>query len=81
MRRNPAPRPWLACLLSLVWPGLGQLYERRWGRGAVLLIGQLLNLVLVFEVIGLFTVPAVWLWGAYDAYQGALSTGASAQGA
>lgn len=28
-----------------------------------------INLVLIFEVIGLVTVLALWLWGMYDAYR------------
>jgi len=35
----PRPRkPWLAALLSFFWPGLGQLYNGRFRKGAVLLL-------------------------------------------
>ncbi len=62
---------WLAAFLSLVWPGLGQMYAGRWGKGLLMFFGQMANLVLLFATVGLFSVPALWLWGVIDAYAGA----------
>lgn len=50
---RPAPRvghPWLATLLAWLWPGLGHVYLRRWGRGLAFCA---LVLVLVIAGTGL----------------------------
>lgn len=59
---------WVAGFLSLVWPGLGQLYEGRWLKGLLMFFGQILNLVLLFATVGFFSVPLLWLWGIVDAF-------------
>ncbi len=70
--------PWLAAVLSVIWPGLGQAYTGRWAKAALLFFGQLANLVLLFATIGFFSVPLLWLWGVVDAWAGAARTRASA---
>jgi len=69
---------WLAALLSLLWPGLGQMYGGRWGKGLLMFFGQAANLVLLFATVGLLSVPALWLWGIIDAYAGAARAPAAA---
>ncbi len=63
---GPAPaiatrprRPWLAGLLSLLWPGLGQLYNGRFRKGAALLAFAIL-----WRWLGLGAVETFrwWLW-------------------
>jgi hypothetical protein len=39
MATGQARNPWLAGLLSSVLPGLGQFYNRQWGKGAAFLVG------------------------------------------
>jgi len=83
-RGNPSglragdPNRWLAALLSLLWPGLGQMYGGRWGKGLLMFFGQAANLVLLFATVGLLSVPALWLWGIIDAYAGAARAPAAA---
>ncbi len=67
LRTPVGTRPWLAALLSAIWPGLGQLYNREYGKAAAFAVGQFLNLALIFASLGLVTVPLVWAWGIWDA--------------
>ncbi|TAL09869.1 MAG: hypothetical protein EPO02_09020 [Nitrospirae bacterium] len=41
METTHARNPWAAGVLSGVAPGLGQFYNRQWGKGAAFLIGAL----------------------------------------
>lgn len=55
--------PRFSALLSLIFAGLGQVYNGQPARGLVVLAGTLAG-VLGFAPAG----AAVWLYGAYDAY-------------
>ncbi len=70
-RSNPSPRsPLLAGVLSLILPGLGQVYARQTYRGlAVFLSVVVAALTSVwYGVAGYYLAPAViWLWGIWDA--------------
>lgn len=70
--------PWLAASLSFLWPGLGQMYTGRWGKGFLLFFGQVANLALLFATVGFFSVPLLWLWGMVDAFAAAARTGRQA---
>ena len=59
----------LAAVLSFFYTGLGQIYNGEIGKGIVLIIVQIVNIMLMFVVIGLITYPILWGWGIYDAYQ------------
>ena len=39
MATGHARNPWVAGLLSGLLPGLGQFYNRQWGKGAAVLVG------------------------------------------
>ena len=41
METGHSPRPALAALLSALLPGLGQFYNRQWGKGMGFLVGLL----------------------------------------
>lgn len=64
-----------AALLSLTWPGLGQVYNRQFAKGLVLCLIQLaLTLFFVyFEAIPLpiltLTMAPLALWAGWDAYR------------
>ena len=58
----------VAALLSFFFTGAGQIYNGEIGKGIGMLVLQVINVMLMFVVIGLFTYPAVWIWGMYDAY-------------
>lgn len=60
--------PYLAVLLSFIFPGLGQLYTRQIGKGCVLIISGILGIFLIFIIIGIFWYLLIWLYSMYDAY-------------
>ncbi len=45
--------PWVAGILSGVVPGLGQFYNRQWGKGAGFLLGSLALAALLVAVVDL----------------------------
>lgn len=56
-------RPWLAGLLALVYPGLGHVYLRRWGRalvwfGVIVVAAVVVLPTGAFEEIGIIPDPA-----------------------
>ena len=60
--------PAVALILSLFIPGAGQFYNGDSKRGALMLGGALLSLMLVAFTIGVFTGLAVWIWSMVNAY-------------
>ncbi len=60
----------LALILSLIFPGLGQIYNGQTNKGIVFLFAGALSctMILLF-LVGLVTGSAVWIWGIVDAYQ------------
>lgn len=73
--RNPA----VALVLSLFIPGAGQFYNGDGKRGAMMLAGALLSLLLVAFTIGVFTGAAIWVWSMVNAYNVASGKTARAQ--
>ncbi len=75
MATKAAPAPskrstLIAGLLSLVVPGLGQIYGRQSYRGGIVLISELVALLTAiwYKVPGWYAVPALtWLWNIWDA--------------
>jgi TM2 domain-containing membrane protein YozV len=65
--RNPAA----SLLASLLVPGLGTIINGETGKGVLILVGYVTAWVLVLFTVGLILVPAMWLYGLYDAFQGA----------
>ena len=68
---NPSKRSSItAGLLSLILPGLGQIYARQRYRGVVILFGAFLAVLIAFwyGVPAWYAAPAVlWLWNVWDA--------------
>jgi len=74
--RSSAP---FAVILSLLLPGLGHLYLKRWYRGiAILLAAAVLSGIVVWygRPIWYFAPAGVWLWNAWDAARLAKGKGA-----
>lgn len=84
--------PIFAALLSLLWPGLGQIYARAWKRGLSLLLGVPAQAALFYGVTQSYAIAAqwlifsvslvgmIWLWNVWDAYltaKGAKSSAAA----
>jgi len=65
--RNPVA----SLLASLLIPGLGTIINGETGKGVLVLAGWIVSWFLVLATIGLILVPAVWIYGMYDAFQGA----------
>jgi TM2 domain-containing membrane protein YozV len=65
--RNPAA----SLLASLLVPGLGTIINAEMGKGLVILVAWITAWVLILAIVGLILVPAVWVYGMYDAFQGA----------
>jgi phosphonate transport system permease protein len=62
--------PWVAGLLSLILPGLGQIYARKRYRGVAVLLSTLITILTAvwYKVPIWFLAPAVvWLWNVWDA--------------
>ena len=58
-------------LASLLLPGLGTIINGETGKGLVILVAWITAWVLVLAIVGLILVPTVWIYGMYDAFQGA----------
>jgi TM2 domain-containing membrane protein YozV len=60
--------PGIAAVLSFLCTGLGQIYNGQIGKGIGLMALQVINVLLMFILIGFITFPLIWLYGVYDAY-------------
>ena len=70
--------PLIAGILSLLIPGLGQIYNGEIGKGIGLIIAHFISLLLMFVIIGFITTPILWIYGMVDAYQTAEKINAAA---
>ncbi len=60
--------PVLAAVLSLIFSGLGQIYNGQITKGAVFIVVQLINAALTSVLIGFVLMPIFGLWAMIDAY-------------
>ncbi len=70
---HPAPYvrrkdPGAATMLSCVVPGVGQLYNGQIGKGIAFLLLTVVNVLLLFVGIGVFTGLVTWIWAMVDAH-------------
>jgi len=65
------PYPGVAVALSFLLPGLGQIYNQEFRKGAGFIIAYIISWVLSFVVVGWFFLVIVWIWSMVDAYQSA----------
>ena len=63
--------PFVAAVLSALFPGLGQLYNRQLERGIALIAAGMLAALSTLVLVGIVLYPVVWLYAIYDAYRGA----------
>jgi TM2 domain-containing membrane protein YozV len=61
----------LATVLSLIFPGLGQLYNGRFGKGIGLIVLSVISIALFLVIIGFVIYFLIWIYGMIDAYNGA----------
>ena len=60
--------PLLAAVLSLIFSGLGQIYNGQVTKGVVFIVVQLINAALTTALIGFVLMPIFGLWAVIDAY-------------
>lgn len=68
---QPKKNPGLAAVASFFFVGLGQIYNGDILKGVLLMIVQVINVLLMFVLIGFVTYPLVWVYGIWDAYRSA----------
>jgi TM2 domain-containing membrane protein YozV len=68
---SPPKNPGLAAVLSFFVTGLGQIYNGQILKGLIFFAISLLNVLLMWVLIGFITAPLFWIYGIYDAYKNA----------
>jgi TM2 domain-containing membrane protein YozV len=63
--------PVISLVISLIVPGVGTIINGETGKGIAILVAYIVSLFLIIVLIGILLAPAVWIYGMYDAYQGA----------
>ncbi len=61
----------IAAVLSFLIPGLGQIYNGEFVKGALFIILAVIFFLLSFFLIGIPLYLGLWIFGIYDAYKGA----------
>lgn len=56
----------LAVILSVLLPGLGQIYLGLDNKGAIFLIGYVISAILILLIIGFLLVIIIWIWALID---------------
>ena len=63
--------PIVAAILSLIFPGIGQLYIGQNNKGGLFLVLAAVSIVLMLLLIGFILYVLFWLWAIFDAYTSA----------
>ena len=63
IKKNPI----VALALSLLYPGLGQLYNNQNKKGFILIIATIISIILCFVLIGIILVILIWIYAMCDA--------------
>jgi TM2 domain-containing membrane protein YozV len=61
--------PGLAAVLSVIFIGLGQIYNGQIGKGIGFIIIGIVFVALMFVLIGFILYPLFWIYNIYDAYK------------
>ena len=59
----------LAVILSVIFPGLGQIYLGLNQKGILFIVGYIISAVLILLLIGFLLVLVVWIWALVDVVQ------------
>ena len=59
----------LAVILSVIFPGLGQIYLGLNQKGILFIVGYIISAILIFLLIGFLLVLVVWIWALVDVVQ------------
>lgn len=60
--------PFVAAVLSAIFPGLGQLYNRELEKAIAVIVASFVAALSALVLIGFVLFPAVWLYAVWDAY-------------
>lgn len=60
--------PFVAAVLSAIFPGLGQIYNREIEKGIAVIVASFVAALSALVLIGFILFPAVWLYAVWDAY-------------
>lgn len=63
--------PLAALVLSLLFPGLGQLYNNQNRKAITLFVGYIISFILCLILVGVILALAIWVYGMYDAFTSA----------
>lgn len=63
--------PIVAAILSLIFPGIGQLYIGQNNKGGLFIVLAAVSIVLMLLLIGFILYVLFWLWAIFDAYSSA----------
>ncbi len=58
----------MAAVLSALFPGLGQVYNREIGKGIVFVFIGIILLYTATFFVGIVLFPIFWIYNVYDAY-------------
>ena len=61
--------PFVAAVLSALFPGIGQIYNRELEKGVVIMILSLLAVASALVLVGFVIYPIIWIYAIYDAYK------------
>lgn len=53
---------WVAGLLSFIFPGVGHLYLGQIGKGVMLMVANVISMLLISVIVGVFLFLGVWLY-------------------
>lgn len=59
----------IAAVLSLFWPGAGQIYNGAIATGLIVMLMWMIAVFLSFFCVGLVFAIPLWIWSIYDAYR------------
>ncbi len=62
-------RPRVAAVLSLIFPGMGQVYNGDYGRAFMMFFAWILAFASLTLKVGYVLLPGVYLWSSYNAYK------------
>ena len=68
-RPQEMKNPGIAAIASFFFAGLGQIYNGEFVKAIAFMVVQVINILLMFVLIGFLTYPIVWIFGIYDAYK------------
>jgi len=61
--------PFVAAVLSALFPGLGQLYNRELEKALLVIVASVLAAFSALVLVGFVLFPLVWLYAVWDAYR------------